>query len=96
MQNNTADFQEFLRTWSEESIVALRFQGVARADRETMLRRRAGELTHLAGKLGFLAPLRHLAKGHGDIRGYVSSLCWSAEEQQPTSGRAAPAPAQPG
>ena len=82
MQDKTADFQEFLRAWSEDRIVALRFQGVAPSDREMMLRRRADELTHLARRRGFLVPLRHLAKKHGDVRGYVSLLCWSAEEQR--------------
>ena len=88
MQDKTADFQEFLRAWGEDRPVALRFRGIAPSDREMMLRRCADELTHLARKRGFLAPLRYLAKKHGDVRGYVSSLCWSAEEQEMTLGRA--------
>jgi len=82
MQDKTVDFQEFLSAWGEENIGALSYQGVAPGDREMMLRRRADGLTHLARKRGFLAPLTHLAKQHGDVRGYVSSLCWSAEEQR--------------
>jgi hypothetical protein len=74
MQDKTADFQEFLKAWGEDRPAALGFQGVAPRDREVMLRRWAGELTHLATKRGFLTPLRYLAKKHGDVRGYVSSL----------------------
>jgi len=87
MQDNTADFQEFLKTWSEDRTAALRVQGVAPSDREMMLRRWADELTHLARKRGFLVPLNIFAKKHGDVRGYISSLCWSAEEQEIILGR---------
>ena len=88
MQDKTADFQEFLRAWGEDRTSAFRFQSIAPSDREMMLRRWADELTHLARRRGFLVPLRYLAKEHGDVRGYISSLCWSAEEQEIVLGRA--------
>ena len=95
MQDKPADFQQFLRAWSEDRTGAFRFQGFAPSDREMMLRRWAGELTHSAGKRGFLAPLRYLVQKHGDVRGYISSLCSSADEQERTLGRADAIPLQP-
>ena len=85
MSDNSGDFDgnfdEFLRAWTEERIVPFGF-GVDHGDRELMLKRRAEELLDLATKRGFGHELSNLAKQHGDLRGYVSSLYRLAESER--------------
>jgi hypothetical protein len=73
-------FQQFLRVWSDKTIPALGDRGFESANRETMLKRCADELKHLAKKRGFLGQLSAQTRQHGDVRGYVSALHRAAED----------------
>jgi hypothetical protein len=83
MADNQQTFEEFLRNWIDQEIVALGPR-IDPSDVEFIVKRRASELTEIARDRAWRAPLIEKARPYGDVVDYVRELYRSAEAKAAT------------